>query len=469
MNDTVYIEPLDDNDFSELLIRHMLLMPDVLKKAQQFKLTGDDMMLDDIYGNLLYKALIDIIIGVGSAPITLTQLFNGLKNKFELGILPPSLKMGAADLIDYFYDPDRPLEPPEFFDHKLAEFIKKRRANKLIKQFAGDLNGLTAELNRLNMEFNGDSEMEKPRIVNPYSNIIFKTKNTLIGTYLPNLDKRLEGLMLGEYGMIIGYSGCGKSSLGVNIVAAAAEVGHKATYISCEEDEQDMSQRFYSKTFRILYTQLRQGKANIELQNQFDDATFKIKKEMLAKNLCLIGLKGVTDITPNYLYEVLNQHYEKTGFIPEIVMLDQLQFVHTNADAKRDTKTWELERDVAAELDQLSHRQIGGKNFVLWVQHQAKGKIKASFTREEIDGFKGIIHKADLVLGLGREDKKSEQMSIFTLKTRHIKDFEITLKTELEYMTVTDVLVSDTMPEPNPDKQTMTLVNNKPILKDIEE
>ena len=47
MNDTSFVEPLSDADFTELLIRHMALSPQVYAKTANLKITGDDMMIDD--------------------------------------------------------------------------------------------------------------------------------------------------------------------------------------------------------------------------------------------------------------------------------------------------------------------------------------------------------------------------------------------------------------------------------------
>jgi hypothetical protein len=103
---------------------------------------------------------------------------------------------------------------------------------------------------------------------------------------------------------------------------------------------------------------------------------------------------------------------------------------------------------------------------VLWVQHQAKGKTKPYFTREEIDGFKGIIHKTDLTLGVGRANDRSSEINLFSMKVRHCPDFKITLKTEFEYMTVTSTEVRDTLPATtNQGSGMMTQVNQSPILQ----
>ena len=460
MNDTTFTEPLTDGDFSELLIRHMILSPEVLAKAQHLKLVGDDMVLDATYGNPIYKELIDIINVVDLRPIPASSVVNGVIKRFESGHMHDSYKDNTFELLQYIFDDNRPLERPEFFDGKLAEFLKKRRAQKLISLYKEDIPTLTRELNKLSLDLNSESVLSRPRIINPFADVIFKTKTNMIGTGLTKLDEKLDGgLLLGEYALLIGFSGGGKTAVGSNMVGYSAEMGRPAMYISCEEHENEISQRFYSRVYRIPYRTLRQGDANLELETKFSDEMYEAKRNQLANNLCLVGLKGVSDLTADYLYEVMLQHYEKTGFVPELVMLDQLQFITSITPVRKGAAPWEYEKVVAAELDELSHRAIGDKNFTLWVQHQAKGKTKAYFTREEIDGCKAIIQKPDLVLGVGRANERANEVNLFPLKVRHSADFKLTLKTEFEYMTVTSTVVSDTLPDANP----RLSIDNSPI------
>jgi hypothetical protein len=798
MNDTNFTEPLTDADFSELLIRHMLLSPEVSNKAKQLNIVGDDLVLDDTYGNQVYKELVNIINSIDVRPVPANTLLDGLKHKFEDGTLIDSLKDNTLELFEYFYNADRLLESPEFFDSRLLPFLKNRRAQKLINKYRDDVHTLTSELNKLNLDLAGDSPMSRPRVMNPFSSIIFKTKSSMIGTGLSKLDEKLDGgLLSSEYAMLLGFSGGGKchgkgtkilmydgsiknvedikvgellmgndstsrevlslargseqmykvipvkgepwtcneshilslvcntqcgfgyqygkgnivnmtvkdycalirtkkdclklyrigvdypvkplnmdpyifgcwigdgtraapkitntdpeiisammewakinkykvrqyditycfsrkpeinifrneikrangnnqkripsdylinsesnrlqllagiidtdgylhhnfyevvtkyeglsqdilylarslgfaaysypkiatmkredgsiyrckvyrvnisghvnkipckvirkragirqqikdvlhvgftvepindrdyygfelsgnhlyllgdftvthnTAVGTNMVGISAEMGRKAVYISCEEHEDDLSQRFYSRVFRIPYRQLRQGSANIELESKFNEELTTEKIKFLKDNLCLMGLKGIDGaITPNLLYELLKQNYEETGFIPELVMLDQLQFITPDAPIRKNMQTYEIEGMTAAELDQLSHKQIGGKGFVLWVQHQAKGKTRAYFTIDEIQGYKAIVNKPDLVLGVGRAGDKSDEINLFPLKIRHSADFKITLKTEFEYMTVTSTLVTNDLPYQN---STMTEVDRTGI------
>lgn len=460
MNDTNFVEPMTEADFTELLIRHMVHLPEVNSKAQQLKLVGDDMMIDDTFGNEVYRDLLDIVNGITVRPIPAATLVDGLKRT-------GSLNENTVELLGYIYSDSRLLEPHTFFEGKISEFVKKRRGQKIINKYRDDIPTLTVELNRLNLTTVGESAMSKPRIVHPFADIIYKTKTKMIGTGLSKLDEKLDGgLLLGEFALLLGFSGGGKTAVGSNMVGITAEMGDPATYISCEEHEDEISQRFYSRVYRIPYRQLRQGVANIQLESRFNEELTSQKTKALKDNLCLMGLKGIDrDITPNLLYELMLQRYQETGFVPKLVMLDQLQFIKPDGAIRKGMQGWEIEGMVAAELDQLSHRQIGGKSFVLWVQHQAKGKTKAYFTKDDIQGYKAVDNKTDLVLGVGRTNERSDEINLFPLKVRHSAQFKITLKTEFEYMTVTSTQVSDTLSDQNTgtENPTMTQVNHTPI------
>ena len=205
MNDTSFVEPLSEADFSELLIRHMILSPEVYAKAASLKLTGDDMMIDATYGNDIYKEFINIINSIETKPISAYSIFHALKHKFEAGTLSNGVKENTLEFLQYIFDEGRPLEKPEFFDKKLTEFVKSRRAKKIIAEYKDDVVGLTRELNKLSIDIVEDSPLSRPRIINPFVNAIFKTKSAMIGTGLSRLDSKLDGgLKLGEYAMLIG-------------------------------------------------------------------------------------------------------------------------------------------------------------------------------------------------------------------------------------------------------------------------
>ena len=56
------------------------------------------------------------------------------------------------------------------------------------------------------------------------------------------------------------------------------------------------------------------------------------------------------------------------------------------------------------------------------------------FTTDEIAGFKGIVHKPETVLGIGRDGPTSNDFEIFSMKCRHAKNFRQPMFGDLTFM-----------------------------------
>jgi hypothetical protein len=72
--------------------------------------------------------------------------------------------------------------------------------------------------------------------------------------------------------------------------------------------------------------------------------------------------------------------------------------------------------------------------FAVWLLHQASGKMNKTYTNAEISGFKGVLKPADMVLAIGRESPQDNVVNIFSIKSRHAKNFCYTYLAELEFM-----------------------------------
>jgi hypothetical protein len=421
---------MDSNDYIELLLRHLVRSKPVFDKAVALKLTGDDLILDETFGVQLYKELADTIFEIGFCPIDQNLLFAHVNRKIEDCIIPDTQFDITCELLDFIYDGQC---SPLYFLNTLKDFVKSRRSSRIAHEHKDNPDLMYQNMQSLMVDLHTDEFAAAAVKIHPFAAPVFKTHQELMGVGLQELDERMHGLGLGEYGIIVGFSGGGKTVLGCNIVSNNASVGFPSQFISLEADEVEISQRFYSKFFEIPYSELHKGGANIQLEEAFKDPALESRRQNLARNLSLIGLKGQTPITADQVYQVMVNNYETTGFAPMVVVLDQLQFVEPRA-IQKGMKDWEIEKRVSAELDELSHKTIGGQKFCLWVLHQAKGKLKRCFSRDDIDGFKGVIHKPDLVMGIGRDSEKTNECDIFSLKVRHCPDFNITYNTDFQYM-----------------------------------
>lgn len=421
---------IDSNDYIEHLLRHLVKSKPVYDKARTLKLTGDDFILDEMYGVQLYKEFVDTILEINICPLDMQLFCMHINRKFEDNQIPGAQFDTALELIDFMYSGE---VTPIYFMDTLKGFIKNKRAAKITYENKNNPDQMFLNMQSLMVDLQTDDYITAGVNVHPFAAPIYKQALTLTKTGIDDLDQKIMGLGYGEFALVVGFSGGGKTVLGCNIVANNAAIGIPATFISLEADETEIAQRFYSRFFDIPYRELHQGTANLQLEEMFKDEALRSRRETLAKNLHLAGLKGMTPLTPDQIYQVMLRKYETEGFVPQVVVVDQLQFVEPRA-LKKGAAQWETEKAAAAELDELSHKTIGGHKFALWVLHQAKGKLRKTFTRDDIDGFKGVIHKCDLVLGIGREEKTSDEASIFSLKVRHCDMLSLDFHTEFDFM-----------------------------------
>jgi hypothetical protein len=143
-------------------------------------------------------------------------------------------------------------------------------------------------------------------------------------------------------------------------------------------------------------------------------------------------LRAATPVTCTYIKNYLDNLYEENGYHPDLVYIDQMDYL-TTAD-KVDAE-WQKYGKVSFEVDDLSNHLIGGEHmFSIWLMHQAGGKMTRKFSNSEISGFKGVIKPADMVLAIGRDSSQDSIVSIFSLKSRHAKNFQFDYLAELEFM-----------------------------------
>ncbi len=424
----------DTAEYMEQLLCHLLRDPLVMKTAKDLGLTPDDFLSSQQYGIQLYKVFASIALEVGFAPIDPQLFLQYVKIRFKVGEIHESQEDMALALWEGLYNKDT--LNPFYFMASMKKFIKRVRQEKIKREHEQNTDRMLTELNKLHVKLDTNELGSEEVFRMPFAQMHESAVVELIGTGLRRVDSELGGLAHGNYGIIVGYSGGGKTALASNIARNVALRGKKVAYVSLEELESDIMNRFYAQTFSIPYGQLRTG-SRMELRQKFSEEAGSVNIKKLKENLCLLNLKGHTPISARSIKALLDKRFEESGFIPELVLIDQLQFMEAN-DPEMELQEWQREKQVSFECDQMSHELIGGKNFGLWVLNQAKGKFKKYFNNDDIAGYKGIIQPADTVIGIGRESLTSQDFGIFSLKSRHSTNFTVDYKGELEFMRFLD-------------------------------
>src|ERR1019366_1990521 len=143
---------LSDADFSEMLIKYMARHPDVLRICRQMNVVGDDFVLDDVYGNQIYKEFVDTINNINGTPVLQDTLMRHIDCKITDGVIEPKDIDDIIGLFGFIYG--TPIDDPDFFTSRLAGFLRNQRTKRALRkhQISPNPGDLTAELNRIQFE-----------------------------------------------------------------------------------------------------------------------------------------------------------------------------------------------------------------------------------------------------------------------------------------------------------------------------
>lgn len=411
--------------FIEVIIKALFRDKNVLKKAIDLEITENDFGTID-----LYRLFVSIALQVREAPINpklcLAHIKTGL-SKYS------SLALSQEKVVDFwaFIYNDEPVNA-DYITSNLVEFLKFRRYQMLKSEHIHNPEELVQKANRLVNDTILKDKSDGVREFIPFQNLVLTTQQEMLSTGFNSIDSKGKGLCYQELGLIIGHSGSGKTATAVFSAIQNAKQHRKVLYLSLEEPGENICNRVYSNIFRINYSNLHRGCAatQYDLSNAFENQT-DINKAQLA-HLRIHDLRNATPITANYLKDYLDKLYETTGYHPDIVYIDQLDYVTSNQKAD---SQWQKYSNSIFEIDDLCNHLIGGQHkFAVWLIHQAAGKMQKSFTNSEISGFKGILKPVDLCLAIGRDSPQDKIVNIFSLKCRHSENFGFSYFAELEYM-----------------------------------
>ncbi len=425
----------NSTDFIELVLSQLRVSEAVLKRAKVLQLLPEDFLSPGVYNLPVYQLIARAFLKEAS-PTSLEVNFLRLNEDPDL--LAHLLPQVADTVIRIANQRSDPALEAYVLEH-LQPFIKARRSAKIVTEANGDLERMAEEWRKTIFPIdllNAQDVAIDTRFVNPFSAILKKPIFSMISTGFPKLDAALGGgLAYREFGLIVGHSGGGKTALGTSFARGAALSGKKVIYCSMEEQKEDIANRMYADIFELDYTSLHNGTAYMQLEEKMANPSEAEKMLLLRDNLLVLDLKGMTPMKPSQLKQIVDDYAVKNGFHFDLLIIDQLQFMEPDTLIPNEQE-WLKEKRTVKEVDELSHKAIGDldKYYGVWLIHQAKGKLKSYFSTEEISGFKGIIHTPETVLGIGRDNPTSTDFEIFSMKSRHSKNFRLPIYGDLTYM-----------------------------------
>lgn len=451
-------------DYDELVLTHLIRSKKVFDLAKELKLSSDDFLSSQLLGNPVYKLIADAILAVNTSPINPGLLLIEIKTKAEenlitdLDDIPEFLETAYAAILN-----------EDIVCSELPGFIRHRRLLKAHEQNRKDPAKLYEEMNKIAVDLSTTENKQNVVSSNPFDTPVYVKQVAGIPTGFTKIDLKLHGLAKGECGLLIGHSGSGKTLVASNFARLAALEGYKVLYFSLEEPYQNIVHRWYASQFSLSYTHLHFGispensgsSQKLDLQAEFDNMD-PITKETLG-NLRIIDARAKTPINVDELKTLLEEEASK-GFIPDMVIIDQLDYMEPQKKMPPGVQDWQKYQQTAFELDYLSQYKIAGEHeFGLWVVHQGKGGMKWEFGYDDIAGFRGIVKPFDLCIGVGRFSKEEPYLNLFSIKTRHTEHVKQSYFAEFQYMRLQER--TWTPPDKEAPGKKYNLVKVKPGLK----
>lgn len=413
----------NDADYLELTIKCLFRDKATLQKAVELGVKPED------FGTIeVYRAFVATAISIATAPVDPQLCLIKLKAELKArGIIHTE---EALTLWEFIYAGE--LNNADYVAKNLAEFTKFRRYQTLKIDKLSSPEELISEAGRLVSDIELKDSAGSVREFDPFENLVLVEHKESLMTGFPAIDAVARGLNYQEFGIILGHSGSGKTAMGVYSAVQNAKMYRNVLYLSLEEPAENICSRVYSNIFRISYSDLHKGSSFAQQDLKAAFANLGNREREALKHLKIHDMRDATPCTAKYIQNYLDDLYERTGYHPDLVYIDQMDYLTTSDKADSE---WQKYGKVAFDIDDLSNHLIGGKHmFSVWLLHQATGKMTRKFTNGEISGFKGIIKPADMCLAIGRDSSQDSVVSIFSLKSRHAKNFQFDFLAELEFM-----------------------------------
>jgi len=226
------------------------------------------------------------------------------------------------------------------------------------------------------------------------------------------LNEALDGgLAKKELAMVVAPPGVGKSLFLANQAVRSVLDGHNVVYISLEMAEARVAQRFDSIFTRIKQHELPHRIPQIK--DRLGEITGKVSnhgklriKEFPTKRLTSAGIRA-------YLNQLKN--YE--GFVPDVIVLDYLELMSTDAQMPE----YQSQERLAQEIRGLATEY----SCLVWTATQTnrEGKRVNIITDSELADSYGKIRVCDLVFSINQSSEEFDEGTarLYVMKSRNGK------------------------------------------------
>jgi replicative DNA helicase len=217
-----------------------------------------------------------------------------------------------------------------------------------------------------------------------------------VRTGYPILDRTVRGLRPKRMTVIAAATGFGKTTLALNLLGKVTMAGHRALFLSCENDADDNLDRLCGIVSGLDLKDVESGANSLRVWSDFQQA-FTGKSLFLSDN----SPRSIDEICATISRYAI-QHQVEIAFVDYIGEI--------SGDARdRETEEMKLARYAQKLLDTAKHMNV---HLVVLAQLNRQGNQKGRPTKTELAGCFRLAQKAHSLLIFWQEENKQDVLTI---------------------------------------------------------
>lgn len=245
---------------------------------------------------------------------------------------------------------------------------------------------------------------------------------------LPALTDSLEGgLQRGELGMVMSPPGVGKSLYLANQAHLSAKEGHNVLVISLEMSEDRWATRIDSIITGINSKRLKTPEGRLSASDRIKKFKSKCEGSIFIKHY------PAYSISINGIRSLLTQLRLKSGFIPDVIIVDYLELMKS---IKEGAAQWQEQQAIANELYSVAQEQ--GVMLFTATQTNREGKKADIITDAHLGDSYGKARPCDFIVSLNQtmEEHETGKMRVYVVKSRNGDRANFVIPCDMDYNTL---------------------------------
>lgn len=224
------------------------------------------------------------------------------------------------------------------------------------------------------------------------------------------LDEATGGLQPHELATVSGFSGCGKSTMLMQITRNAYAYGNRILYISLEMEANAILRRLDAMVAPFNYNAYKKFNLSAAELERYQDRALSLQGDESSQDIIVVD--NIRNCTPDHIYAETIKHS------PDLVVVDYVSLMRSGQPNKSGSKNWEVISDITQELKQ--NARILKVPIIVAAQTNRSG-AKDGAELDNIGYSQSIVQDSDIVVGL-HADKEMKDANVREVRLRKNRD-----------------------------------------------